>query len=208
MPADLYARGGKRALDVAASAAGLVVLSPLLLAVAAAVLVLDPGPVFFRQTRVGRGFKPFRLLKFRTMRADPAAAGPQVTAGGDARVTGIGRILRKTKLDELPQLLNVLLGDMSLVGPRPEVPKYVELFREDYAEVLKVRPGITDDAAIEFRDEEEVLRAFPDPERGYVEKVLPAKIALYKRYIARMSPAGDVELVFKTLAKIARIDGA
>ncbi len=205
MRADLYARGGKRAFDLAASAAGLVVLSPLLLAVAAAVVVLDPGPVFFRQTRVGRGFRSFRLFKFRTMRAAAEGTGPQVTVGGDARITAVGRILRRTKLDELPQLLNVLAGDMSLVGPRPEVPKYVELFRKDYEAVLSVRPGITDFAAIEYRDEEAVLAAYPDPEKAYVETVLPAKIALYRRYLDEIGPATDLGILFKTLGKIAGV---
>ena len=181
--------------------AGLVVLSPLLLAVAAAIVILDPGPVFFRQTRVGRLFKPFRVIKFRTMRA--AAGGPEITAGGDGRVTPVGRWLRKTKLDELPQLFNVLCGDMSLVGPRPEVPKYVELFRKDYETVLSVRPGITDYAAIEYRDEEASLKAYADPEKGYVDRILPDKIKLYRRYIANISLVIDIKLVLATLLKIA-----
>lgn len=201
MPASLYARGGKRLFDFVAALAGLLILAPGLAIVALAIAVLDPGPVFFRQTRVGLGFKPFRLFKFRTMRA--GGGGPEITTGGDSRVTPVGRLLRKTKLDELPQLLNVLAGDMSLVGPRPEVPKYVDLFREDYALVLSVRPGITDYAAIEYRDEESVLKGFPDPEKGYVEKVLPDKIVLYRRYIAEMGVWTDLNIIFKTLAKIA-----
>lgn len=200
MPDSLYARFGKRALDAAASAIGLVVLSPLLALVAVAIVALDPGPVFFRQTRVGLNFRPFRLFKFRTMRA--GNGGPAITAGGDPRVTPVGRVLRKTKLDELPQLLNVLAGDMSLVGPRPEVPKYVELFREDYETVLSVRPGITDYAAIEYRDEESVLRAFSDPEKGYIEKVLPAKIALYRRYIGSIGLVSDIVIILRTITRI------
>jgi lipopolysaccharide/colanic/teichoic acid biosynthesis glycosyltransferase len=197
-----YARRGKRALDAAAALAGLVVLSPVLLAAAAAVVLLDPGPVFFRHERIGLGFKPFFVLKFRTMRA--GGGGPAITTGGDPRVTAVGRLLRKTKLDELPQLLNVLRGDMSLVGPRPEVAKYVELFRADYAEILSVRPGITDFAAIEYRDEEAVLRGHADPEKAYVETVLPDKIRLYRRYLAEMSLATDLKLVLGTFLKIAR----
>jgi len=201
MPASLYARGGKRAFDFVAALAGLLILAPGLAVVALAIAVLDPGPVFFRQTRVGLGFKPFRLFKFRTMRAE--GGGPDITTGGDARVTPVGRLLRTSKLDELPQLLNVLAGDMSLVGPRPEVPKYVELFRKDYEVVLSVRPGITDYAAIEYRDEESVLKAFADPEKGYTEKVLPEKIVLYRRYIAEMGVWIDLNIILKTLGKIA-----
>ncbi len=204
MRADLYSRGGKRALDVVASATGLIVLSPLLAAVALVLVVFDPGPVFFRQTRVGLGFAPFRLFKFRTMHAAADRGGAQVTAGGDARVTAVGRVLRRTKLDELPQLFNVLAGEMSLVGPRPEVPKYVELFRSDYRDVLSVRPGITDFAAIEYRDEEAVLAAYPDPEKAYIEAVLPAKIVLYRRYLGEIGLGTDLKIIWKTLAKVAR----
>jgi len=203
MRADLYARGGKRALDAAASAAGLVVLSPVLVFVAAAIKLFDPGPVFFSQARVGLGFSPFQLFKFRTMKAVAGGAGPQITTGGDPRITPLGRLLRRTKLDELPQLYNVLIGDMSLVGPRPEVSRYVDLFRKDYEAVLSVRPGITDFAAIEYRDEEAVLAAFADPEKGYVEKVLPAKIALYRRYLDEMCLGVDLKIIIKTLLKIA-----
>lgn len=196
-----YARRVKRMLDVGFALAGLVLLSPLLLVVAAAIIVTDPGPVFFRQMRVGRGFVPFRVFKFRTMRV--GGGGPEITTGGDARITPIGRLLRKSKLDELPQLFNVLCGDMSLVGPRPEVAKYVELFREAYKTILLVRPGITDYAAIEYRDEEAVLRAFADPEKGYVDKVLPYKITLYRRYLADMSFVTDLKIIVATLCKIA-----
>jgi lipopolysaccharide/colanic/teichoic acid biosynthesis glycosyltransferase len=201
MRGSFYARAGKRWLDAAAALAGLIVLSPLLLAVAAAVAVLDPGPVLFRQERMGLGLRPFLLYKFRTMRA--GGAGPQVTAGGDPRVTPVGRFLRRTKLDELPQLFNVLRGDMSLVGPRPEVRRYVELFRGDYADILSVRPGITDYAAVEYRDEEAVLAACADPEKAYVEKVLPAKIALYRRYLGEIGFWTDLRLLAATLRALA-----
>lgn len=196
----LYKRRLKRAFDVAAAGAGLVVLSPVLLAVAAAIKTSDPGPVFFRQTRAGLGFKPFEIYKFRTMRA--GGGGSLLTAGGDGRVTPLGRLLRRTKLDELPQLFNVLRGDMSIVGPRPEVPRYVELFKTDYAEILSVRPGITDYASVKYRDEEAVLAAYRDPEEGYVTKVLPDKIALYRRYIAEIGFATDMRIILSTAAKI------
>jgi lipopolysaccharide/colanic/teichoic acid biosynthesis glycosyltransferase len=201
MRADLYTRHFKRAFDVAASAAGLVMLSPVLLAVAAAMKLLDPGPVLFSQTRAGLVGRPFKIFKFRTMRA--GGGGPQITTGEDARVTPIGRLLRRTKIDELPQLFNVLRGDMSVVGPRPEVPKYVELFKDDYALILTVKPGITDYAAIKYRDEEAVLSAYRDPEAGYVTKVLPDKIALYRRYIEDLGFATDMRIILATVAKVA-----
>lgn len=200
MRGSLYERCFKRAFDVAAAGAGLVVLSPILLVVAAAMKLMDPGPVFFRQTRAGLGFKPFEIFKFRTMRV--AGGGAQITSGADPRVTPLGRVLRKTKIDELPQLLNVLLGDMSVVGPRPEVPKYAELFKDDYNLILAVKPGITDYAAIKYRDEETVLAGYRDPEEGYVTKVLPDKIALYRRYIADIGFTTDVKIILATAAKV------
>jgi lipopolysaccharide/colanic/teichoic acid biosynthesis glycosyltransferase len=174
----------------------------VLAASALAVKLSSPGPVLFRQTRVGRGGRPFRILKFRSMR--DGASGPQVTAGGDDRITPVGRVLRRHKLDELPQLWNVLVGDMSLVGPRPEVQRYVERFAADYERILAVRPGITDRAALEYRDEESVLAAAADPEAAYVSTVLPAKIQLYHRYLDEMSLRTDVTLVLRTLAKLIR----
>ncbi len=192
----------KRVLDVAASAAGLLLLAPLLVAAALAVKLSSPGPALFRQERVGRGGRPFRIVKLRSMRT--SAGGPQVTAGGDARVTTVGRLLRRTKADELPQLWNVLVGEMSLVGPRPEVRRYVDCFPEDYARILAVRPGITDFAAVEYRDEESVLARAADPEAAYVEEVLPAKIRLYHRYLDEMSLRTDVALVLRTLAALLR----
>ena len=200
MRGSLYARHFKRAFDVAASVLGLVILSPVLLAVAGAIKILDPGPVFFSQTRAGRGATPFKIFKFRTMRV--GGSGPQITSGADARVTPLGRLLRRTKLDELPQLFNVLRGDMSVVGPRPEVPRYVELFKDDYKLILSVKPGITDYAAIKYRDEEAVLGAYRDPDEGYVTEVLPAKIALYRRYIMEIGFATDLKIIFATASKI------
>jgi lipopolysaccharide/colanic/teichoic acid biosynthesis glycosyltransferase len=201
MPGPVY-RATKRAMDVVASSLGLLAAAPMLAGAAVAVRLSSPGPVLFRQVRVGQGGRRFEILKFRSMRI--GVAGPQVTSGGDRRVTGVGRILRKYKLDELPQLWNVLRGDMSLVGPRPEVPRYVELFPAEYARILEIRPGITDYAAVEYRDEEQVLAASPDPEAAYVREVLPAKIALYHRYLDDMSLKTDVKLLLSTLAAIVR----
>lgn len=193
----------KRAFDVMAASAGLVALSPLLAAIAAAVKLDSRGPVLFRQERVGRHFRPFRLLKFRTMVPDAEARGGQLTVGEDERITRVGRLLRRTKLDELPQLWNVVRGEMSLVGPRPEVPKYVERFREEYEEVLSVRPGITDLASLEFREEGELLARAADPEEFYVREVLPRKLELAREHIRRASLGFDVAIILRTLGALA-----
>jgi len=192
----------KRGLDIVFSATGLALLSPMLAVAALAVKLSSPGPVLFRQVRVGRGGRPFRIAKFRSMRV--GANGSWVTAGGDARVTRVGKLLRRSKIDELPQLWNVLAGDMSLVGPRPEVQRYVDRFPEDYARILAVRPGITDHAAVEYRDEESVLAEAADPEAAYLETVLPAKIRLYHRYLDEMSLRTDLALILRTLAALLR----
>ena len=190
----------KRAFDLALAALGLVLLSPLLAAIALAVTLDSPGPVFFRQERVGRGGVPFRIHKFRTMRHDAAGAGPQLTVGADARITRVGAFLRRTKLDELAQLLDVLAGSMSLVGPRPEVPRYVALYPAALRDVvLSVRPGLTDLASIEFRDEAALLARAADPEREYVEVVMPRKLALAARYVKARSLALDVTILWRTL---------
>ena len=192
----------KRAFDAVASVLGLVALSPVLVGCALAVKLGSPGPVFFRHTRVGRGGKEFQLIKFRSM--THGVKGMQVTSSTDARITPVGRVLRKYKLDELPQLLNVLFGDMSLVGPRPEVAKYVELFPVEYASILRVRPGVTDLAAIEYRDEEQLLARAADPERTYVAEVLPAKIRLYFRYIEQQSFTNDLKIILRTVYAVLR----
>ena len=194
----------KRLFDVLAAVAGLLVLSPLFALVALAIKLTSSGPVFFRQERVGRDFRPFRIYKFRTMVVDAPKLGGQITAGRDPRITSIGHLLRKTKLDELPQLLNVLSGEMSLVGPRPEVPKYVEMFRPQFAEVLSVRPGITDLASVKYRDENEILGRADDPEAAYVNQVLPDKLALATEYVRRASFWFDVRLIFATFWKVMR----
>lgn len=193
----------KRLFDLLASALGLLLLSPLMLAVALWIKLDSPGPVFFRQERVGRHGKPFRIHKFRSMRTENA--GAQITVGADARITRAGRWIRAAKLDELPQLWDVLRGEMSLVGPRPEVPRYVALYPAAQREiVLSVRPGITDPASIAFRNESELLAQAADPEREYVEVILPAKLAHAVRYVQQQSLAGDVGLILRTLGAVLR----
>ncbi len=194
-------RAVKRALDVAGAICGLLLLSPLLASVALAVRLSSPGPVLFRQERVGRHGRPFTLLKFRSMDAVP---GPAITARGDLRVTRVGGVLRRWKLDELPQLWNVLVGEMSLVGPRPELARFVRLFPAEYERVLSVRPGLTDFAALEFRDEEALLSDVASAETTYAAVVLPAKLPLYRRYLEEMSLVTDLRLFLKTLAAVLR----
>ncbi len=178
---------------------GLVLLFIPGVLVAAAVKVTSAGPVFFRQERVGRRFRLFRIYKFRTMVQDAPLQGGQITFGDDPRITRIGRILRKTKIDELPQLINVLVGDMSLVGPRPEVPRYVELFHDDYVEILTARPGITDLASLKYRDEASILGSATDPDKEYTIHILPEKIAVAKEYVRRASLWLDFSIIFKTI---------
>ena len=191
----------KRCLDIALSFLVLMLLSPILIAVALAVWLDLGSPVLFRQDRVGLRFRRFHILKFRTMRV---AGGPQVTVTGDDRITRVGKVLRLTKLDELPQFWNVLCGDMSLVGPRPEVPEYVDLFRERYRTVLTVRPGITDLASIHFRNEEEILSRSVEPFREYSEHILPAKLDLAEEYIRTHTLLGDISILFRTATSIVR----
>jgi len=192
----------KRAFDILVSVAGLIVLLPLLLLVATAIKLDSSGPVFFRQWRVGRKFRRFGIYKFRTMIDDAFDRGLPITVGRDSRITRVGKILRKTKIDELPQLLNVLKGDMSLVGPRPEVPRYVELFRPDYEHILKVRPGLTDLASLKYSDEASILGQSANPESDYVARLLPDKIRLAKEYIQRSSLLFDVKLIVETIIKL------
>jgi lipopolysaccharide/colanic/teichoic acid biosynthesis glycosyltransferase len=192
----------KRLFDIVASVAGLTLLSPVMLLTALLIRLDSPGPVFFRQHRVGKDFRPFQIYKFRTMVQEAPLRGGLITVGVDSRITGVGNFLRQTKLDELPQLINVLKGDMSLVGPRPEVPQYVEMFRKDYEQILSVRPGITDLASLKYRDEATVLGRSVNPEQEYVERVLPDKIKLAKEYTAHASVAFDVALIFKTFVRL------
>lgn len=194
----------KRMMDIAVSAAALCVLWPLYLIIALAIVIDDPGPVFYRQVRVGRGGKPFRIFKFRSMVVDADKKGLEITVGHDRRITRVGAFLRKTKLDELAQLINVLCGQMSFVGPRPEVPRYVELYTPYQRQVLLVRPGITDYASIAYRNENDLLDAAQDPERMYIEQIMPAKIELNMKYLREISPAADIRLILKTVEAVAR----
>jgi len=194
----------KRLLDVLAALAGLAVLCVPGLFVAAIIKLTSAGPVFFRQERMGRRFQSFRIYKFRTMVQDAPQKGSLVTFGADPRITPVGHFLRATKLDELPQLINVLVGDMSLVGPRPEVRKYVEMFRADYAEILTVRPGITDPASIRYRNEADILGQAEDPEKEYIEHVLPEKIRLAKEYARNSSFWLDFIIILKTIHIVGR----
>jgi lipopolysaccharide/colanic/teichoic acid biosynthesis glycosyltransferase len=195
----------KRLFDVLVAGLGVLVLAPVFIGIALWVKLDSPGPVLFRQERVGQGGRLFRIRKFRTMRADAPALGPQITVGADARITRAGRFLRAAKLDELPQLLDVLQGTMSLVGPRPEVPRYVAHYPPEVrAIVLSVRPGITDLASIEYRNESAQLAAASDPEHEYLNVVLPAKLALAQRYVSERSLWGDVRIILRTLGAVFR----
>ena len=197
------ARVVKRGVDAAASFAGLVALSPFFLVAAIAVKSDSPGPVFFRQVRVGRGGRPFRIYKFRSMVASAPKLGAAITTSTDARVTRVGEVLRKTKLDELPQLINVLLGDMSLVGPRPEVPEFMQFYSpEQRAVILSVQPGITDYASIFFHDESSLLTDDADPIETYRRKIMPIKFRYYAKYCANPSLAADAQILFATLCVV------
>ena len=190
----------KRLFDLICAGAGVVLLSPLLLAIALWIKLDSRGSVFFRQQRVGRFGVPFAIHKFRTMREDAPALGPQLTVGGDPRITRAGRFLRRAKLDELPQLLDVIAGTMSLVGPRPEVPRYVAMYPAALRDkVLSVRPGITDPASIAYRDESALLARAADPERVYVEQVMPEKLRHAAQYVDQRSLLGDLRLIGATL---------
>lgn len=194
----------KRAFDVIMSGLGLICLSPLFLVLALWIKLDSAGPVFYRQTRVGRFGKDFRLFKFRSMRPDSDRLGLITVGGHDPRVTRSGYYIRKFKLDELPQLINVFIGDMSLVGPRPEVRKYVMMYNAEQLHVLDVRPGITSLASIRYRNENEILAASVDPDRTYIEKVLPDKLAIDLEYVRTASFLGDIGLIFKTFWAIIR----
>lgn len=194
-----------RVIDFIVASFALVVLSPLLALVALAIKVDTRGPVVFSQLRVGRHLLPFHIYKFRTMVANAAAMGRAITVGDDPRITRMGRFLRRFKLDELPQLVNVFKGEMSLVGPRPEVPRYVELHRDDYAEILRVRPGLTDLASLQFINEAEILALAEDPDREYEQTILPEKIRLQKLYARHASVWLDAAITLQTLLRILRI---
>lgn len=194
----------KRLFDLVAALCGVVLLAPLLLLIALWIKWDSPGPALYRQQRVGRGGALFTIYKFRTMHAR-ANAGPEITVGADPRVTHAGALLRRYKLDELPQLFNVINGSMSLVGPRPEVPRYVAHYPEPLRRiVLSVAPGITDWASIMYKDENAVLARAGDPERAYIDTVLPAKLHYYERYVRERTFLIDLKIILRTLAAIVR----
>lgn len=194
----------KRLFDIVASACGLILLSPLFFIVSVWIKLDSIGPVFYRQVRVGRYNKDFKIFKFRTMRIG-ADKGSLVTIGGrDPRVTRIGYYLRKFKIDELPQLINVFIGDMSLVGPRPEVRHYVNYWTPEQLHTLDVRPGITDPASIKFRNENELMESAEDPESFYINVIMQEKLKLYLEYVHNASFWYDIELIFKTIYTVVK----
>jgi lipopolysaccharide/colanic/teichoic acid biosynthesis glycosyltransferase len=195
----------KRALDVAIAGTALAAGAPLLALASIAIRLESRGPVLFRQQRVGKGKQPIETLKLRTMVADADKQGAQITASGDPRITRVGRMLRRTKLDELPQLWNVIRGDMSLVGPRPEVPRYVAQYRPEWQRLFTVRPGITDLASITFRDEESLLALARDRDRAYREVIMPAKLALALEGVDHSSVGYDLRIIARTALSILRI---
>lgn len=194
----------KRLFDVISSGIGLLCLSPVFVVLAVWIKLDSKGPVFYRQIRVGRNNKDFRLFKFRSMRPDSDKLGLITVGGRDPRVTRSGYFIRKYKLDELPQLINVFKGDMSLVGPRPEVRKYVDMYTPEQMKVLSVRPGITSLASIRYRNENDILAAAEDPDRCYIEKVMPDKLAIDLAYVSKASLATDIKLIFSTFLEIVR----
>ena len=193
----------KRIFDIILSLFGLIILLPFMIIIAILIKLDSKGPVFFKQIRVTKNGREFKIFKYRTMRVGSDKYS-QITVGKDNRITKIGAFLRKYKLDEIPQLINVLLGDMSLVGPRPEVPKYVALYTEGQKEILKVRAGITDYASIELSDENDLLASEADPEKAYIEKIMPKKIELNKKYLSEISMLTDIKIILLTIKKILK----
>ena len=193
----------KRTFDISLSLFGLLLLFPFFFIVALLLKITSVGPVFYNQKRVGKDFNVFKIHKFRTMIVDADQKGLKITVGDhDPRITSIGRFLRKYKLDELPQLFNVLKGEMSIVGPRPEVEKYVKLYNDKQKRVLSIRPGITDLASIKYRDESEIIRTFDDPETGYIQEIMPKKLTLNLEYIKSQSIFLDIKIIFKTFLSL------
>jgi len=194
----------KRLFDIVVSFIGLVFLLPIFLIISIIIKLDSKGPIFFRQVRIGKEGRRFKIYKFRTMIVDAEAKGMQLTVDGDNRITRSGHFLRKYKIDELPQLINVLIGDMGFVGPRPEVPKYVAMYNEKQKEILKIRPGITDIASIRYRDENAILAQSRDPEQTYINEIMPDKLRLNFKYIENMSVIYDIRLIFETVLKIVK----
>ena len=193
----------KRIFDIILSLFGLIILLPFMLIIAIFIKLDSKGTVFFKQVRVTKNGREFKIFKYRTMRVGSDKYS-QITVGKDDRITKIGSFLRKYKLDEIPQLINVLIGDMSLVGPRPEVPKYVALYTDEQKEILKVRAGITDYASIEFSNENDLLALEEDPEKAYIEKIMPKKIELNKKYLSEISVLTDIRIILLTIKKILK----
>jgi lipopolysaccharide/colanic/teichoic acid biosynthesis glycosyltransferase len=202
MAGSFYVRYGKRIFDLIFGFLGFVLISPLLLIISLWILIGEGRPILFLHERMGKNFQKFNLIKFRTMIKNADRMGPQVTGGNDARISNLGQHLRRLKLDELPQLINVLKGEMSIVGPRPEVEQYVDQFKPEYQKVLKIKPGITDFAAIEFRKEQEILKEYEDINTAYITKILPRKLELYQIYMREISLLTDLKIIFRTLRSI------
>ena len=195
-----YANYGKRALDILAAAAGLIILWPVFGLVACCIKLTSRGPVLYRQVRIGKDGRPFQILKFRSMRMQPSTEDLKITVAGDSRVTPVGKFIRRYKVDELPQLWNVIRGHMSLVGPRPEVPLYIEEYTPEQRTVLSVRPGITDPASLAYRHEEGILAGQDDPEQFYRKKILPDKLALNRAYLEEITLQNDIRIIVKTIS--------
>ncbi|MCC6837830.1 MAG: sugar transferase [Bacteroidia bacterium] len=192
----------KRIFDIFLSLIGLILLLPVFLLIAIIIVADSRGGVFYRQVRVGKDAKDFRLFKFRSMRTDADKKGLLTVGGKDSRITRVGYYIRKYKVDELPQLINVLIGDMSLVGPRPEVRRYTDLYNSEQQKVLSVKPGITDYASIEYSDENELLGKASDPEKVYIEEIMPTKLKLNLKYIAEQGVITDLKIIWMTFVKI------
>ncbi|MFD1780017.1 sugar transferase [Fredinandcohnia salidurans] len=194
----------KRFFDIVVSLIGLIILSPLLLIIAILIKVDSKGPVFFKQVRVGQHEKEFEILKFRTMVVDAEKHGKQITVGKDSRITKVGYFLRKYKLDEFPQLINVLFGDMSLVGPRPEVPKYTKFYNKEQKAIFEIKPGITDYASIKYSNESELLGRAENPEKTYIEEIMVDKLRYNLEYLRNRSVIEDMSIILKTVLKILK----
>ena len=199
-----YAKYGKRIFDLFLAIPSLIILSPVFLISAILIKLESPGPIIFAQERIGQNGKIFKLYKFRTMIKDASKVGPPVTTANDPRITKVGKLLRKYKIDEMLQIINIIKGDMSVIGPRPEIKKYVEMFKDEYKEILKIKPGMTDYALIAFRNEEEILAKFENVEEGYIKEIMPKKIELYKKYIKDMSLLTDIKIFFKSIWEILK----
>lgn len=194
----------KRLFDIFFSLLGLILISPFLIIVSIIIKITSEGPVFFLQERLGQYEKPFFIYKFRTMVINAESLGKQITVKGDNRITTVGKVLRRYKIDEFPQLINVLLGEMSFVGPRPEVKKYVDLYTNDQKEIFKVKPGITDYASLEYRNENDLLSTVEDPEAYYINTIMQDKIKLNKKYIEKNNLFIDVKIILNTISKCFR----